>query len=128
MNLVHNELRKLPESIGTHTSLKKLYLTGNPLKALPESIGNLTSLEEILLDWEKITHFPKSITILESQKNYIYLRGFELTFFCGYQYNRAKRVLRNLDFLKNIKEYAFFRSDWQKPGALIWKRNGSYVE
>ncbi|MBD3197389.1 MAG: hypothetical protein GF317_20200, partial [Candidatus Lokiarchaeota archaeon] len=62
------DLKTLPESIGTLTSLKELNLIANKITTLPESIGNLNALKELNLSANKITTLPESIGNLTSLK------------------------------------------------------------
>ncbi|MFM7513801.1 MAG: leucine-rich repeat domain-containing protein, partial [Cyanobium sp.] len=44
LDLSHNQLTELPESLGQLTQLQMLTLSDNHLTALPESFGQLTQL------------------------------------------------------------------------------------
>ncbi|MFX0186349.1 MAG: leucine-rich repeat domain-containing protein [Candidatus Hodarchaeota archaeon] len=90
LNLYDNDIKELPESIGSLNSLEVLILPNNQLTTLPESfknlslkkldlsynnfitlpewIGSFSSLEELNLDGNKLKALPESIGSLSSLK------------------------------------------------------------
>lgn len=65
---------------------------------------------------------------LEKLKNFPFLKDLNFLFFDNYQLRKVKKILRNLNSLKNIKVYEFFRGDLQQPCVLNWKIDGIYEE
>jgi len=59
----------LPESVGTLTTLKELWIAGNNLKTLPESIGNLTNLQRITLNDNMLITLPVNFGKLTKLKD-----------------------------------------------------------
>lgn len=54
-------LRRLPESIGDLTRLRKLELYSNQLTRLPNTIGNLANLRGLALSSNRLTRLPRTI-------------------------------------------------------------------
>ena len=68
LNLEHDNIKKLPISIGSFSNLKVLDISFNSLEYLPESISNLESLQEFYLHGNKIKELPKAIGSLNKLK------------------------------------------------------------
>ena len=64
----NNHLTTLPESFKKLTFLKKLDLSWNDITELPEWIGSLSSLEELILRGNKLSKLPESMSLLHSLK------------------------------------------------------------
>jgi leucine-rich repeat protein SHOC2 len=64
LSLSHNQLTKLPDSIGTLSDLTCLKLRDNQLTILPDNIGNLVKLSELDLSENKLDSIPSSINNL----------------------------------------------------------------
>lgn len=62
------DIKKIPESIGTLKKLKEIVIYDSPLESLPETIGELTSLEKLILNNNKLTTLPTSIEKLTQLK------------------------------------------------------------
>ena len=60
LDLSHNHLLALPESLGNLTRLEQLILSNNRLKALPESLGNLTRLMQLMINSNRLESLPES--------------------------------------------------------------------
>jgi Protein tyrosine and serine/threonine kinase/Leucine rich repeat len=56
--LTHNQLERLPQSIGNLNQLQKLMLAGNRLRSLPGSMANCQNLELIRLSVNQLTALP----------------------------------------------------------------------
>jgi len=78
LDLYYNQLTTLPESIGNLSSLLGLWLGRNQLTTLPESIGNLSSLELLWVEFNQLTTLIESIGNLSSLKN-LYLSSNQFT-------------------------------------------------
>jgi hypothetical protein len=65
-NYLNFDSTKVPESIGTLTSLKKLVLARNNLQVIPESIKNLNSLTELNLSHNQFQEIPQILKSLNS--------------------------------------------------------------
>ena len=61
LDLPHQMLHTLPESIGTFTNLQLLNLSNNELSTLPESIGALSNLQFLRLNYNLLVSLPESI-------------------------------------------------------------------
>lgn len=61
LGLGHNQLTRLPDSIGNLTNLTTLGLSYNQLTTLPDSFGDLTNLTNLGLYNNEITSLPDSI-------------------------------------------------------------------
>lgn len=70
LNLMWNQIAKLPEELGELTSLKKMVLSGNKLMSLHASIGNLKSLELLKMDHNRVEKLPSSMKNLTSLKTF----------------------------------------------------------
>ena len=66
LNLYFNNLKFLPNSIGSLIELKNLYLEKNKLITLPQSIGNLTKLKILDLSYNCIEKLPDSLIKLKN--------------------------------------------------------------
>jgi internalin A len=77
LNLSHNQLTSLPESITQLTNLQKLDLSNNQLMSLPESIAQLTNLQLLYLSGNQLTSLPESIAQLTNLQ-LLYLNGNQL--------------------------------------------------
>ena len=62
--LTDNRLRKLPDSIGKLTKMRKFLLSGNRLTTLPSSMKNLQNLELLRLSANKLIEIPEWLTEL----------------------------------------------------------------
>ncbi len=61
LNLMSNQLTKLPKEIGNLTNLTNLELQDNQLTELPKEIGNLTNLKDLSLWGNQLIELPKEI-------------------------------------------------------------------
>ncbi len=77
LNLYDNDIKKLPDSIGSLNSLEILKLPNNQLTSLPESLMKLSSLKTLDLSWNDITELPEWISSLSSLEE-LNLRGNKL--------------------------------------------------
>lgn len=66
LNLYFNNLKLLPNSIGSLIELKYLYLENNKLITLPESMGNLRNLKILDLSYNCIEKLPDSLRKLQN--------------------------------------------------------------
>lgn len=65
-NASYNQLTMVPDSIGHLTALQHLSITHNQLTTLPDSIGHLTALQILGLSENQLTILPDSIGRLSS--------------------------------------------------------------
>jgi leucine-rich repeat protein SHOC2 len=72
LNLTDNHLIELPESIGSLTNLKELSLEDNYLEYLPDSIGNLVNLTHLFIGTNELSRLPENIGNLNNL-NYLFL-------------------------------------------------------
>ena len=77
LNLYNDDIKVLPESIGTFNSLEVLILPNNKITKLPESFRKLTSLKQVDLSWNDVTFVPEWISSLSSLEE-LNLRGNQL--------------------------------------------------
>ena len=77
LNLYNDDIKVLPESIGTFNSLEVLILPNNKITKLPESFRKLTSLKKVDLSWNDVTKVPEWISSLSSLEE-LNLRGNQL--------------------------------------------------
>ena len=61
LNLSHDNLKELPESIGLLSELEYLCVMGNGLTTLPLSFNLLTNLKELELSCNKLEYLPDSV-------------------------------------------------------------------
>ncbi|PCI75153.1 hypothetical protein COB21_05970, partial [Candidatus Aerophobetes bacterium] len=61
LQLNHNQLTALPDSIGNLSQLHTLDLNGNRLTELPETIGNLSLLTTLYLGNNQLAELPETI-------------------------------------------------------------------
>ena len=64
----NNKLVKLPDMLGSWTSIVELHLSGNKLIELPESFGGLDNLEVFYANSNQISSLPKSFSWLSRLK------------------------------------------------------------
>ncbi|XP_056903364.1 leucine-rich repeat-containing protein 18 [Takifugu flavidus] len=71
LDLSCNQLKKLPDNIGSFLSLRRLDLHSNKLESLPESIGSLVRLTHLNLCNNRLTSasFPSSVGFLTNLKS-----------------------------------------------------------
>ena len=79
LKLPNNQLTSLPESFKNLISLKKLDLSYNNFKELPEWIGSFSSLEELNLESNNLKKIPESIGSLSSLKKLNIILNKEIT-------------------------------------------------
>ena len=77
LNLYDNNIKELPESIGSLYSLEVLKLPNNQLTELPDSFQNLKSLKKLDLSWNNLASIPEWISSLTSLED-LNLRGINL--------------------------------------------------
>ena len=99
-----NQLKELPESIGTLSNLQELNIGDNQLKELPESIGNLSNLQTLFLFNNQLKELPESIGNLSNlQKLYIGSNQLkELPEFIGNLSNLQELNITNNQFKKEL--------------------------
>lgn len=85
-----NNLTDLPKSIGNLKELSWIDLNGNKLKKLPDSIGNLKYLERLDLSGNDLKKLPDSIDKLGQLK------------FLDLSYNRIKSLPKSIGELTNL--------------------------
>ena len=61
LDVSHNQLTALPDSIKNLARLKKLYVYSNQLTELPNNIGHLPRLQSLNVDHNQLTALPDSI-------------------------------------------------------------------
>lgn len=66
ISLTGNEILYLPESISNLSYLKELYVSSNHLTNLPNSLGKLKGLEKLSFGGNQIRHLPEAIGHLTS--------------------------------------------------------------
>jgi Leucine-rich repeat (LRR) protein len=71
LNLVCNNLARLPDWIGNFPELAKLYVESNELTELPVTIGNLKKLKKIRLSGNLLESLPETFGGLESLESFI---------------------------------------------------------
>jgi leucine-rich repeat protein SHOC2 len=54
LDLTHNELIDLPETLGSLTHLQRLGLKYNQLSAVPKSLANCTNMEEFNVEGDDV--------------------------------------------------------------------------
>lgn len=91
LNLYDNDIKILPESIGSLDSLEVLILPNNHLTILPESFKKLSSLKKLDLSWNDIADLPKWIGSLSSLEE-LNLRG-----------NKLSKLPESMRFLHSLK-------------------------
>ena len=69
ITISYRHVIRLPESIGSLSSLTTLRVYNSRLGLLPESIGNLSSLVDLNISHNQLTHLPDSIGNLSSLTN-----------------------------------------------------------
>jgi leucine-rich repeat protein SHOC2 len=72
LDITDNQLIELPESIGSLTNLKELSLEDNYLKYLPDSIGNLVNLTHLFVGTNELSRLPENIGNISNLK-YLFL-------------------------------------------------------
>ena len=104
LDVSHNQLSTLPDSIGNLARLKRLYVYVNQLTELPNSIGHLTRLQSLNVPHNELTALPDSIG------NLVRLKRLDAAF------NRLKALpdsmgnLVELQWLNVCKNQLTFRS------------------
>ena len=68
LDLSHNELQTIPESLRYFTEVRVLDLYRNKLETLPEYIGDFTQLQKLHLEYNSLTTLPESIGRLHRLK------------------------------------------------------------
>lgn len=117
LNLYDNDIKVLPESIGTLNTLEVLIVPNNQLKKLPESFKELYSLKKLDLSWNDITELPEWIGSLSSLEE-LNLRGNKLEALPESISSLSSLKILNITLNKNIIEIP---KDLQKKGVQIYK-------
>ena len=97
LDLSHENLTNLPESIGKLTKLNGLDLRDNRITKLPESIGKLTKLDMLDLRDNRITKLPESIGNLKNLEH-IHLSNNNLIKLPPQIGNLKKLLVLSLDY------------------------------
>ena len=58
LDLTHNELVDLPESIGNLKNLSRLLIRYNRLSAIPSSLANCSKLDEFNIEGNNVSQLP----------------------------------------------------------------------
>lgn len=74
LRLEHNQLLSLPSSIGSFTSLLRLYVHDNKMERLPDEIVNLTQLQELDVGRNKLIDVPQALDDLKRLPTLQYYR------------------------------------------------------
>ena len=61
LELGHNELTQIPQSLGQLSDLTELLLNHNQLRKVPQSFGQLLNLTTLRLDNNQLRHLPKEL-------------------------------------------------------------------
>ena len=77
LDLSHNNLQTLPDSLGNLQVLATLNLDHNSLQSLPETLGNLQDLTMLSLEHNNLESLPESLSNLQSL-TILYLRANKL--------------------------------------------------
>jgi len=93
--LSYNEIKKLPSEIGKLKNLKKLNLSDNKIEKLPKEIGELKKLKRLYLSYNNLQSLPKEIWNLENLEE-LYSRD-----------NKIQEIPKEIFQLKNLKELDF---------------------
>lgn len=110
LNLQHNFLNFLPETLIEMKKLEYLLLDYNNLKYLPSCIGKLSNLKEISASKNKIKLIPKSIGNLSNSLTSINLSE-----------NIIENIPEELCSLSNLKELYLFHNSLQAIPSAICK-------
>lgn len=100
LKLGHNNLKKLPESIGIFESLEELYLVNNKLTNIPDILKNLHKLKILDLRNNKLTNLPDIFGDLKDLEN-LWLGVNKLNHLPKSIWNAKK--LRTLNLFNNSK-------------------------
>jgi Leucine-rich repeat (LRR) protein len=65
LDLASNQFSSLSDSIFTLTKLRQLYVQSNQLSSLPASIAHLTELRELYVDSNQLSYLPETISRLQ---------------------------------------------------------------
>jgi Leucine-rich repeat (LRR) protein len=103
LNLYDNDIKTLPDSIGSLNSLEILTLPNNQLKSLPESFKKLSSLKKLDLSWNDIEELPEWINSLSSLEE-LNLRGNKLEILPETICSLSSLKTLNITLNKNIIE------------------------
>lgn len=74
LELIHNDLRELPEWVGGLSWLRRLCVFGNKLSSLPDSVGRLERLEQLSVAHNAVARLPDSLGRLRSL-TFLHLSG-----------------------------------------------------
>lgn len=67
LNLLRNQLKKLPTGIGELVNLERLEVANNKLSDIPSSIGKLTRLTHLNLESNELTNLPRDFGKLKCE-------------------------------------------------------------
>lgn len=79
LNLSHNNLDELPDSLSNLKNIKVLNLSNNKFMKIPNALSGLCNLESLILENNKITEIPSFISKLPDLE-FIYLDGNSLKY------------------------------------------------
>lgn len=95
LNLLGNRLKSLPQAIGQLTQLEELNLTSNELRALPQSISQLSQLRILRLSRNALESLPKTFGKLAQ------LEELNLA------HNQLTSLPESFGFLSNLRDVKF---------------------
>lgn len=113
-DLSYNMLSCLPQTFGSLSNLKKLFLNENRLQGLPFSLGSLTKLQLLNIEKNSITRLPCSLLTVGGTLKTLLTRGNPT--FC-----QPPQSLIDDESLLGIREYLAAVFTAGKVGLLIYQ-------
>jgi len=112
LDLSENQIKKIPNEVGTLKSLKVLHLTKNSIDSLPDAVGDMSALEECYLGRNQIQQLSEAMGNLKNLKTLVL------------EQNRITSLPESLGNLENLETLDLTANDLHSLPRDLYKMTG----